>query len=46
MEIKRFFILPSAIDGDVVTITGEEYVHIAVVTRHKVGYRLILCTGL
>ena len=45
MEIKRFFVDPSSVSGDRCVVTGEEYVHIAVVTRHKIGYRLILCTG-
>lgn len=41
MDLKRFFI--DKIDGNVATLTGEEFFHAVKVTRHKVGFELILC---
>ncbi len=43
MEIKRFFVSPSDIVNDVVTITGEEFYHLTTVLRHKVGYKIVVC---
>ena len=42
MEIKRFFVEPSDINGDIVKITGEEFYHLAIVLRHKVGYKVVI----
>lgn len=42
MDLKRFFLV-SPIDSDQVTVFGEEFYHAIKVTRHKVGYKLILC---
>lgn len=45
MEIRRFFVPPSAVHGDEVSITGEEFEHLSRVLRYKVGYRLTVCPG-
>lgn len=42
MELKRFY---GQKTGNCVTLTGREYLHCIKVTRHKVGYSLICCTG-
>lgn len=42
MELKRFY---GEKDGNFVTLSGREYLHCVKVTRHKVGYSLICCTG-
>lgn len=39
MELKRFF--ATRLGDGTVRIDGEEYMHLAKVLRHKVGYRLI-----
>lgn len=43
MEIKRFFVSPSAISDGIITITGDEHVHLSNVLRFRVGYKLIVC---
>ena len=43
MEIKRFF--ADGIEGDKVVLRGEEFTHCVKVTRHKVGFTVIVCTG-
>ena len=42
MDLKRFF-CDTKIDGDVAYLTGDEFYHAVKVTRHKVGYKLVLC---
>lgn len=42
MDLKRFF-CDEKIMGDVAYLRGEEFYHAVKVTRHKVGYKLILC---
>lgn len=42
MDLKRFF-SDTIILGEEAVLTGEEYVHAVKVTRHKVGYELIIC---
>ena len=43
MELRRFYVTPQDIDGDVVTVTGNEYRHMTGVLRFKVGYKAIVC---
>ena len=43
MELRRFYVTPEDIDGDVVTIRGNEYRHMTSVLRFKVGYLAIVC---
>jgi 16S rRNA (uracil1498-N3)-methyltransferase len=43
MELKRFF--TDNIEGDKVILKGEEFTHCVKVTRHKVGFSIIVCTG-
>lgn len=42
MEIRRFYVNPADIDGNAVTITGDEFRHMTKVLRHKVGYKVII----
>jgi 16S rRNA (uracil1498-N3)-methyltransferase len=42
MDIKRFF-SSDKICGDTVKLYGEEFYHAVKVTRHKVGYKIIVC---
>lgn len=41
MDLKRFFV--ENIVGNTATLIGEEFFHAIKVTRHKVGYNIILC---
>lgn len=43
MEIKRFFLDKNSFDGDRFVISGDEFVHMTKVLRHKVGYKIIVC---
>lgn len=43
MEIKRFFVPTENVNGDTVTITGDEHIHLSNVLRFKKGYKLIVC---
>lgn len=43
MEIKRFFVPTENITDDIVTITGDEHIHLSNVLRFKKGYKLIVC---
>lgn len=45
MEIRRFYIDKSDIDGDVIYLVGESYIHATRVLRFKVSYKLIACDG-
>lgn len=45
MEIRRFFVSPNSLDGDIFTVSGEEFHHAIKVLRHKVGYKIIVCDG-
>ncbi len=45
MDIKRFFVKESDIDGDFAYIRDEEFFHATKVLRQKVGYTIILCSG-
>ncbi len=45
MEIRRFFVDAVAIDGDRITLTGDEFLHMTKVLRYKVGYKAIVCAN-
>lgn len=45
MELRRFFVKNSDFDENIVTVSGEEFVHAVKVLRYKVGYKIILSTG-
>lgn len=42
MEIRRFYVNPADIDGNVVIITGDEFRHMTKVLRHKVGFKVVI----
>lgn len=42
MDLKRFFV-KDEITGDNIILEGEEFFHAIKVTRHKVGYTIIVC---
>lgn len=43
MEIRRFFVSPSDIDGNTVTVRGDEFLHMTKVLRTKKGYKVLIC---
>ncbi len=43
MEIRRFFVEPNFRNGEFVTITGDEFLHLKKVLRMKTGYKIIVC---
>lgn len=45
MEIRRFFTTPEYINGDVITLDGDEFLHMTKVLRYKVGYKAIVCAN-
>lgn len=45
MELRRFYIEPSQMEGDIITIRGNEYRHMTGVLRFRVGYQAIVCDG-
>lgn len=45
MELKRFFVEPTAKASNNIIIDNQEYYHIVKVMRYKVGYKLIICMG-
>jgi len=45
MQIRRFYVNLSDIDGDMVVINNDEYSHICNVLRYKVGYEVIICAN-
>lgn len=45
MEIRRFFVSPDAICDGVVTICGDEFLHMTKVLRYKAGYKAIVCAN-
>ena len=42
MDLKRFF-CENKIIGNKIILSGEEFYHAIKVTRHKVGYKIIVC---
>lgn len=45
MEIRRFFVNPSQIDGSEIVVDGDEFAHMTKVLRYKVGYKAIVCAN-
>ena len=45
MEIRRFFVSPSDVQGNTVTVRGDEFAHMTRVLRYKVGYSAIICAN-
>lgn len=43
MEIRRFFIEPSNRQNDLVTINGDEFLHLKKVLRLKARFKIIVC---
>lgn len=42
MEIRRFFVNPSDINGATVTLSGDEFHHMTKVLRYKEGYKAVI----
>ena len=42
MEIRRFFVNHSDINGKTVTLTGDEFYHMTKVLRYKEGYKAVI----
>ena len=42
MEIRRFFVNPSDINGNTVTLSGDEFYHMTKVLRYKEGYKAVI----
>lgn len=42
MEIRRFFVKPYDINDGVVTLGGDEFLHMTKVLRYKVGYKAVI----
>lgn len=45
MRIQRFFVSKNDIDGNSVTLMGDEFLHMKTVLRYKVGYKAIICAN-
>lgn len=45
MQIKRFYVSLSNVNGNRVIIDNDEYSHICNVLRYKVGYEVIICAN-
>jgi len=45
LEIRRFFVDSSAVFGDKITLSGDEFLHMTKVLRYKVGYKAIVCAN-
>ncbi len=45
MEIRRFFTSLSNINGNIVTLDGDEFLHMSKVLRYKVGFKAIVCAN-
>lgn len=46
MEIRHFFVSPDDFCADdTAIVSGDEFLHMTKVLRHKVGYKVILCCG-
>ena len=42
MEIRRFFVKPYDINDNVVTLAGDEFLHMTKVLRYKVGFKAVI----
>lgn len=45
MDIRRFYVSIDDITDNVVTICGDEFLHITKVLRYKKGYQIIVCNN-
>ena len=45
MTLKRFYINPEDIDGNIAHISNDEYIHLTKVLRYKIGYEVIVCAN-
>ena len=45
MELRRFFVSDSDIDGDSITVRGDEFRHMTKVLRLKKGFKAIVCAN-
>ncbi len=45
MEIRRFFTSLSNINGNIVILDGDEFLHMSKVLRYKVGFKAIVCAN-
>lgn len=45
MEIRRFFVNPDSIGENLVTVSGDEFLHLSKVLRLKVGFRIVVADG-
>ena len=43
MELRRFFVSPSDVGEDIVTVRGDEFSHMTRVLRMKPGFKAIVC---
>lgn len=43
MEIRRFFVSENDINDGIITMKGDEFLHMTKVLRYKVGYRAFIC---
>lgn len=43
MEERRFFVPPSCISADEVTVSGDEFLHMTRVLRMKPGFKAVVC---
>ncbi|MEG2274058.1 MAG: RsmE family RNA methyltransferase, partial [Clostridia bacterium] len=43
--LRRFFVDISNINGDIVTVQGDEFLHMTKVLRLKVGFKVIVCAN-
>lgn len=46
MEIRRFYVDTGDISDGIITVKGDEFVHMTKILRHKVGYKIIVNNNL
>lgn len=42
MEIRRFYVDTGDISDGIITVKGDEFVHMTKILRHKVGYKIVV----
>lgn len=42
MEIRRFYVETGDISDGIITVKGDEFVHMTKILRHKVGYKIVV----
>ncbi len=45
MEIRRFFVNQYDVANDIITVSGDEFLHMTKVLRYKQGYKAIVCAN-